>query len=299
MTISVGIAGWQYDDWRGAFYPPKLAQRRELEYASTHLSAIEINGSFYSLQRPESYTKWHDETPADFVFSVKAPRFITHIRKLVEIEVPLANFFASGLFRLGAKLGPILWQFAPNFKFDPAIFESFLALLPHDTESAQRLAQRHDAKVAGRAALEIVPGHPVRHAVEIRNHSFAVPDFVELLRRHSVALVIADSPGTWPYAEDLTADFVYMLMHGMSKLYADGYTDDALDRIAARVGIWANGKEPADAKRIAGPAPARPRDVYCYFDNDAKAHAPHDAMRLLDRLGLKRDLWEGTEHRPA
>ncbi len=290
MAIRIGIAGWQYDDWRGPFYPKGVPQRRELEFAAKRLASIEINGSFYSLQRPESYAKWHAETPDDFVFSIKGPRFITHIKRLVDIDKPLANFFASGLFNLREKLGPILWQFAPSYTFDPATFEAFLALLPHDTGAALALARQHDDHVAGRTALEIDGERPMRHAVEIRNRSFLAEPFIAMLRKHNVAIVIADSPGTWPYSEDLTADFAYLRMHGKNKLYDDGYTDVALGAIAPRLKLWASGAEPADAKRVGSAAPSRPRDIYCYFDNDAKAHSPLDAMRLMARLGLERNI---------
>lgn len=291
MTIRIGIAGWQYDDWRGPFYPNGVPQRRELEYASRRVSSIELNGSFYSLQKPASYAKWYAETPDDFVFSIKGPRFITHIKRLVDVDKPIANFFASGLFNLRGKLGPILWQFPPSYPFDPATFEAFLSLLPHDSDAALALARRHDDHVAGRTALEIDGTRPVRHAVEIRNKSFLNETFVAMLRRNNVAIVIADSPGTWPYSEDLTADFVYLRMHGKNKLYDDGYTDAALDGIASRVKIWAGGNEPVDAKRAGAPATPQPaRDVYCYFDNDAKAHSPLDAMRLMDKLGLTRNI---------
>jgi uncharacterized protein YecE (DUF72 family) len=292
MSLHIGIAGWQYQEWRGPFYPKGVPQRRELEYASRQLSAIEINGSFYSLQRPESYARWRAETPDDFVFSVKGPRFITHILRLAEVETPLANFFASGLFNLREKLGPILWQFAPSYAFDPAVFEAFLALLPHDTDAALALAKRHDDHVAGRTALVVDKNRAVRHAIEIRNKSFANEAFVALLRRHSVAIVVADSPGTWPYLEDVTADFVYMRMHGKKKLYESGYTEEALEQIAARIRAWRGGGEPADAKRLGGSVPeqAGGRDVYCYFDNDAKARAPLDAMRLMEKLGVARNL---------
>lgn len=293
MVIRIGIAGWQYDDWRGPFYPKGVPQRRELEYASRRVSSIELNGSFYSLQKPESYGRWYAQTPDDFMFSIKGPRFITHIKRLVEVDKPLANFFASGLFNLREKLGPILWQFPPSYTFDPPTFEAFLAMLPHDTDAGLALARGHDDHVAGRTALEIDTTRPMRHAVEIRNKSFLNEGFIAMLRQYKVAIVTADSPGTWPYSEDLTADFVYLRMHGKNKLYDDGYTDAALDAIAARIKIWSSGAEPDDAKRVSGPAqaqPQQPRDVHCYFDNDAKAHSPLDAMRLMGKLGLERNI---------
>lgn len=201
-----------------------MAQKRELQFASRAVNSIEINGSFYALQRPERYAQWYAETPVHFVFSVKAPRFITHIKRLRDIHKPLANFFASGVLELKEKLGPILWQFAPNFKFDAELFEAFLEQLPRDTEQAAALARQHDAHVNGHASLKASRKQPLRHAVEIRNESFIDPVFVRLLKRHNTALVIADTAGKWPYREDLTSDFVYLRLHGAEELYASGYT---------------------------------------------------------------------------
>jgi uncharacterized protein YecE (DUF72 family) len=281
----VGISGWRYEPWRGVFYPPGLPQREELAYASQRVSSIEINGSFYSMQRPEYYARWHDETPPGFVFSLKGPRFITHVRKLDDVGFALANLFASGLAMLRDKLGPILWQLPPGLPFDADLVEAFVAQLPHDTDQAAALAARHTDKMAGRAALDYGPRRPVRHAIEVRNHSFATPSFVSILRAHSIALVVGDTAGKWPYAEDVTADFVYLRLHGEEETYPDGYTDEALARWAARIGCWMQGREPVDARRIAAAdAPNTPRDVYCYFDNDQKALAPRDAQRLIARL---------------
>ena len=198
-TLHIGISGWRYVPWRGEFYPKGLAQKRELQFASRAVNSIEINGSFYALQRPERYAQWYSETPDDFVFSVKAPRFITHVRRLREIEKPLANFFASGVLELKEKLGPILWQFPPNFKFDPERFEHFLSLLPHDTAAAAALARQHDSHLHGHASLKAWRKKPLRHAVEVRNDTFIDPDFVRLLKRYNTALVIADTAGKWPY----------------------------------------------------------------------------------------------------
>ncbi len=212
--IRIGISGWRYPPWRrGAFYPQGLPQRRELAYAAGLFATIEINGTFYSLQRPERFAEWHAATPRGFVFAVKGGRFITHMKKLKDVEAPLANFFASGVLRLKEKLGPILWQFPPNLGFDEARFEAFFALLPRDTDAAARLARRHDHRVAGRAFFEAQPTRSIRHAVEIRHESFRTPRFVALLRRHRIALVFADAVG-WPYFEDVTADFLYLRFHG-------------------------------------------------------------------------------------
>ncbi len=296
-TIRIGISGWRYPPWRGVFYPEGLPQRQELAYASRVVSSIEINGSFYALQRPQSYANWYLDTPEDFVFSVKAPRFITHIRRLREVTVPLANFFASGLFELKEKLGPILWQFPPSFRFQPELFESFLAQLPHDTEQALTLAHGCDDQVSGRSCLSIDRKRRMRHAVEIRNESFVDEAFVTLLRRYKVALVVADTAGKWPYCEDVTGDFVYLRLHGDEVLYASGYTDEALDRWARRIDAWQGGSQPGDARCISDKAPVKrkSRDIYCYFDNDVKVRAPFDAARLRARLKLAAGLVEPGE----
>ena len=284
--IRIGISGWRYPPWRKVFYPDKLRQASELHFASRALPTIEINGTFYGLQRPPSFARWYEETPENFVFSVKAPRYVTHILKLEAVEKPIANFFASGLLLLKEKLGPILWQFPPSFRFDPKQFEHFLELLPHDTEAALKQAHGREAKMHGREHLAIDETRALRHAVEIRNKSFVDPAFVELLRAYQVALVVADTAGKWPYYEDVTADFIYMRLHGDEELYASGYTDAALDRWATRIRAWARGGQPQDAHLISATLPPsrKTRDVYCYFDNDIKVKAPFDARKLLQRL---------------
>jgi uncharacterized protein YecE (DUF72 family) len=283
-AIRIGISGWTYKGWRGRFYPKGLPQKRELAYAAGRFASIEINGTFYSLQRPESFAAWDAATPAGFVFALKGPRYITHFLRLKDVEAPLANFLASGPLRLGAKLGPMLWQFPPRMKFDAARLDAFLALLPRDTAAALELARRHDCRLDGRAWLAIDRKRRLRHAVEIRHDSFRDPAFVALLRRHRAALVVADTVD-WPLLMDVTADFVYVRLHGSQELYASGYDDPDLDVWAARVAAWARGREPADAVRVAGKAPVRAgRDVYLYFDNDAKVRAPVDAAQLASRL---------------
>jgi uncharacterized protein YecE (DUF72 family) len=289
-TIRIGISGWTYKGWRGRFYPKGLPQKRELAYAAARFASIEINGTFYGLQRPESFAAWDAETPDGFVFAVKGSRYITHFLRLKGVETPLANFLASGVLRLGRKLGPILWQLPPRTRFDAARLDAFLALLPRDTEAALALARRHDHRLDGRAWLAIDRNRPLRHALEIRHESFRDPAFIALLRRHKAALVVADAVD-WPLLMDLTADFVYVRLHGSEELYASGYDDAALDAWAARVAAWAEGRDPADATRAA--APTRPRragrDVYLYFDNDAKVRAPVDAQHLAQRFGLAHD----------
>jgi uncharacterized protein YecE (DUF72 family) len=267
--VRVGISGWSYAGWRGDFYPKGLVQRRELAYAAERLTSIEINGSFYSLQRPTSYATWREQTPDDFVFAVKGGRFITHLKKLAGVEVALANFFASGLLALGPKLGPVLWQLPPTLGFEPDRLEAFFAQLPRTTRQAAELARHHDAKLPDDRALTVAEeDFPLRHAMEVRHHGFATPEAVELLRAHDVAFVVADTAGRWPRVEEVTSDFVYVRLHGDEELYASGYTSEALDRWAEKVRGWAAGG----------------LDVFVYFDNDAKGYAPHDAMALLERV---------------
>jgi len=285
--IHIGISGWRYAPWRGDFYPEGLLQRRELEYASRAVSSIEINGSFYALQTPERFAGWYAQTPDDFVFSVKAPRYITHVRRLREIAEPLANFFASGPLQLGEKLGPFLWQFPPSFKFDQGLFSELFEQLPRTIGQAYHCALR-SKRFADPQRPSLKADTALRHAVEIRHASFMQDDFIELLRQHGIALVVADTAGKWPLLEELTADFMYLRLHGDKELYASGYDEQALDQWEQRIRSWHQGRQPADARRISqGPEPSRKsRAVYCYFDNDLKVRAPYDARRLLEKLGL-------------
>jgi len=294
-TIRIGISGWRYSPWRGPFYPRGLPQRAELSFASRRFATIEINGSFYSLQRPESYAQWYAETPEGFVFSLKGGRYITHMLRLRNIEEPLANYFASGVFNLREKLGPILWQFPPNFKYDRERLARFFRLLPRDTEAAVALARKRSAWMKGRVRLGIDARRPLRHAIEVRHESFLEPSFIDLLREERIALVIAETAGQWPMAHDVTADFIYMRLHGDKELYRSGYSDRALARWAQRIQAWHEGREPVSAQKISARAPpARgPRDVYCYFDNtDVKLRAPIDAQSLMRKLGTA---WPGDE----
>lgn len=286
--VYIGISGWRYPPWRGVFYPPGLAQHRELEFASHAVPTIELNGSFYSLQRPSSYAAWYDATPPGFIFAHKGNRYITHVLRLKDgVERALANVFASGLLRLGEKLGPILWQFPPSFRYDAERLAHFFSLLPGDMAQAQELAKGHDPRLRGSVDLRVEHNHRLRHAMEIRNDSFADEGFIALLRKHKVALVVADTAHKWPDYEDVTADFMYLRLHGAEELYASGYTEEALQRWAARIRAWSGGSQPDDAKLVSGkPPPKRARrDVYCYFDNDVKVRAPFDAQRLREILG--------------
>ncbi|MGZ4437046.1 MAG: DUF72 domain-containing protein [Nocardioidaceae bacterium] len=268
--IRVGISGWTYAGWRGDFYPTGLAHRRELAYAADRLGSIEVNGSFYSLQRPSSYAAWAEQTPDDFVFAVKGGRFITHLKRLVGVETALANFFASGLLALGPKLGPVLWQLPENLTFEAGKLDAFLALLPRTTSEAATLAARHDEKVPDDRALTRADAErPLRHALEFRSTTFATDAAYEILREHGVACVLADTAGRWPKVEQDTADFRYVRLHGDRELYASGYGARALDGWARRMLAWQRSGQ----------------DVFAYFDNDAKGHAPHDAEALIARLG--------------
>ncbi|MEX1181900.1 MAG: DUF72 domain-containing protein [Gemmatimonadota bacterium] len=290
-SIFVGISGWTYAGWRGPFYPDDVPHSRELEFASRQFNAIEINGTFYSLQRPHNFADWRDRTPDDFCFAVKGSQFITHMKQLRDAERPLANFFASGVLRLEEKLGPILWQFSDRMRYDRERFERFLELLPKSERSASRLARRHDARVTGRSSFHTSSDRRIRHAFEVRNPTFFNDDFLGLLRAHEAALVFSDAAADWPYAEDVTADFVYLRLHGAEELYASGYTTPALGDWADRVRAWSAGREPANAHRVGAPAPATQRghdgrDAFVFFDNDAKVHAPFDAFELADRLDI-------------
>jgi uncharacterized protein YecE (DUF72 family) len=267
------------------FYPEKLPQRRELEFASRQFDTIELNGSFYSLQRPESFSQWHTETPLDFTFAIKGSRYITHMLRLRNVEGALANFFAQGLLRFESKLGPILWQLPPNFQFDPERLEQFLALLPRTRKQAAELARNHDERLDQRSWYQVRHDAALRHALEIRHESFVNEQFIKLLRRHGVGLVVADTV-EWPLLMDLTSSFVYCRLHGSEELYASGYDAEALDTWARRIVTWASGGEVYDGRRASAyDAPRRKRrDVFVYFDNDMKVRAPFDALQLRDRV---------------
>jgi uncharacterized protein YecE (DUF72 family) len=293
METRIGISGWRYAPWRGVFYPKKMAQRLELHYASRALNSIEINGSFYSLQRPESYQNWYSETPEDFVFSVKGNRYITHIRRLKDVTPLLANFFGSGVLHLREKLGPILWQLPPSFRYDEERLAKFFSQLPRTFPAAAKLASAADRVEPD--LPEPLPRWRIRHALEVRHHSFETPEFVELARRHDVAIVFADTAGKWPYFEDLTSDFVYARLHGEIELYKSGYGDDSLRWWARRIRLWQAGRQPGDALTVSSgkPLPGK-RDIYIYFDNDVKVRAPFDAARLYQMLTSKN--WERSVH---
>ena len=267
--VWIGISGYDYKGWRGVFYPQALPARRWLGFASRQFASIELNGTFYSLKSPAVFERWAAEVPdRDFVFAIKGGRFITHNLKLRRSEAALGNFFASGVLALGRRTGPFLWQLPGTYRFEADRLEQFLPLLPRDSTAGERVARGHDGRLKRGLLLEAAEHVPYRHAFEVRHPTYFAPEFYELLERHGVALVLADTAGRWPYAEELTADFVYIRLHGSQVLYASGYTDEELDWWAERIRRWSRGG----------------RDVYVYFDNDAKVHAPFDALRLAERV---------------
>lgn len=269
--VRVGISGWRYAPWRGEFYPPGLPQRRELEYAAQRVRTVEINGSFYSLQRPSSYRAWSAATPEDFVFSVKGSRFITHMKKLRDVETALANFFASGLLALGPKLGPVLWQLAPRHRYDAAQLDDFLGRLPPTQGAAVEVARAHDDRLREPAHLDVAePDRALEHVLEVRHPTFADnEELLRLLRRHGVGIVIADAAGLWPSYDAVTSPVAYVRLHGDTELYVSGYGEEALQDWAERIRRW-----------------RQEATVYVYFDNDVKVHAPRDAIRLAEILGV-------------
>ena len=258
--IRIGVGGWTYEPWRGTFYPDGLAQKRELEYASRKLTSIEINGTYYGSQKPASFVKWHDETPDDFIFAVKGPRFATNRRNLSESASSVERFFTSGVMELKDKLGPINWQFLPTKKFDPEDFENFLKLLP-----------------------QAVDGRAVRHAVEVRHESFATPDFVSLARKHQVAIVIAGD-SDYPEIADITAPFVYARIMGTQDAEPNGYSSKALDAWTERARQWASGTASADVETGALRQSSKAgRDVFLYVISGFKERNPAAAMALIER----------------
>jgi uncharacterized protein YecE (DUF72 family) len=281
VTVRIGISGWRYARWRGVFYPEDLRQKDELTFAARKFPSIEVNGTFYSLQNPTLFGRWSDETPDDFVFALKGPRYVTHMLKLKNAKPALANFFASGVLRLGRKLGPILWQLPPNLSFDAERLAAFFAILPRDTEEAARLGRAHNGKLKSRAWLRTAGKRNIRHALEVRHDSFKTPAFVDLLREYDIALVCADAV-EWPLLTDVTSDFIYCRLHGSQELYASGYDDAALSAWAKRISAWAEGSDAEGPRASKMRAPRRKaRDVYVYFDNDAKVRAPFDALALI------------------
>lgn len=288
MDIRIGISGWVYPAWRGVFYPKDLAQKKELFFASRHLNSIEINGSFYSYQKPSTYQHWFSQTPENFVFALKGPQYITHVLRLKDPQQSLANFFASGVLYLKEKLGHILWQLPPNFLCDFERLEEFFKLLPKSFSAATSLA-KESARFTEEYGKEFLKDpRPLRHCLEVRHHSFENPEFIDLLRRYNIALVFADTAGKWPYMEDLTSDFIYLRLHGDEELYASGYDDATLHWWADRINTWAQKKQPSDALTMSLEShPIKTDIIFAYFDNDLKVKSPQDAQTLMSFLQIK------------
>lgn len=263
--VRIGISGYDYKPWRARFYPPDLPARRWLEYASRRFDSVELNGTFYSLKSPPVFERWAAEVPDDFVFAVKGGRFITHNLKLRNATASLGNFFASGVLALGHKTGPFLWQLPGTYRFEAERLDAFMRMLPRSAREAEAVAREHDGRLRRGALVEAPVDVPYRHAFEVRHPTYFTSEFYDLLRSHACSFVIADTAGKFPYAEEVTADFVYVRLHGSEVLYASGYTDAELDVWAGKIDAW----------RGEG------LDVYVYFDNDAKVHAPFDALRLI------------------
>lgn len=280
----IGTSGYVYPAWKGRFYPADLPASRQLEFASRAFQSIEINRSFYALLTPAACLAWHRSTPRGFVFALKGSSFITHSKKLRDVEQPLANFFASGPLALADKLGPIVWQLPKTQKLDAERLDAFLRLLPRSLAAAAALARGHDQRVKRGAFLEVVRDRPLRHVLEPRHESFLSDECLAILREHKIALAVTDSPD-WPRAEEPTSDFMYLRLHGSQRLYASQYTDRELSRWAEHVRAYRAGQLPRDRLAAGSRRPsARRRDVYVYFDNDAQAYAAHDALRLIARV---------------
>lgn len=269
----IGISGYDYASWRGRWYPTELPKRRWLEFASRRLNSIELNGTFYSLKSPAVFERWLAEVPArGFTFAVKGGRFLTHNLKLRNAEASLGNFFASGVLALGRRTGPFLWQLPATYRFDAERLDSFMRLLPRDSREGEAVALQHDDRLRRGALVDAPVRVRYRHAFEVRHPSYFHDEFYAILREHGCGFVIADTAGRFETADEVTADFVYVRLHGSTELYASGYTDAELDAWARRIARW---------RSVRGGA----LDVYVYFDNDARGHAPFDAERLAARVG--------------
>ena len=270
----IGISGYDYKPWRGVFYPDGLPAREWLRFASRTFNSIELNGTFYSLKSPSVFERWLAEAPAtDFLFAVKGGRFITHNLKLRRSETALGNFFASGVLALGERTGPFLWQLPATYRFEADRLDQFMGILPRDSTEGEAVAREHDERLRRGALVDAAARVPYRHAFEVRHPSYFHPEFYDLLRAHGCGMVVADSAGKFPMSEEVTAPFVYVRLHGSEQLYVSRYSDEELDEWAGKIERW---RSPA----------AGGRDVYVYFDNDAKVHAPRDAIRLMERLGM-------------
>lgn len=282
--IRIGTSGWNYSEWRGPFYPEDLPKSHELRYVGERFGTVEVNATFYSLAKPSTFRRWYEAMPDDGVVALKGSRFITHNKKLNDVDGPLANFFASGVLELEDKLGPILWQLPDTVSVDAERIDRFLAVLPHDTESLAALASNHDDRVP-EASLRLDGNHRVRHVLEVRHRDHLTERVAGIARTHGVALAFSHS-SEWDYTEEITGGFVYLRLHGPGRVYSSSYGEDGLRRWADRIGLWRAGEEPPDARRLTNrqPPARKERDVYVYFDNDGGGHAPREALRLTELL---------------
>lgn len=269
----VGTSGYDYRTWRGSFYPPDVPRRHWLAFASRVFNSIELNGTFYSLKSPAVFQRWASEVPdRGFVFAIKGGRFITHNLKLRNCETALGNFFASGILSLGRKTGPFLWQLPATYRFEAERLDSFIRSLPRSSTEAEAVARQHDHRLERGALVDAAESVRYRHAFEVRHPSYFCGEFYELLRAHDCALVVADTAGKFAYSEAITTDFVYVRLHGSTAIYASDYDDAELESWSSKIRRWMRG--------------GNGRAAYVYFDNDAKVHAPHNAMQLAGLLGL-------------
>ncbi|HEY0706234.1 MAG TPA: DUF72 domain-containing protein [Polyangia bacterium] len=284
-TIRIGTSGWAYKGWRGRFYPKGLVQAKELAYIAASLPTVEVNGTFYSLTTPAACERWRAQVPPDFSFAVKGSRYLTHMLKLGNFAGALANFFASGILRLGAQMTCVLWQLPPMLSFRRDKVLPFFEALPRDLAAAERWARRHDERLDGRAAVTVPDGRhqALRHAVEVRHPSWLEDEALRLLEDQGLALVAADTAGRFPFSLQRTADFAYVRLHGSQKLYSSQYTDPELADWSVTLSGWAN----------AG------ADVYVYFDNDAEAFAPVDAIRLQAAIAALKPVTPSKRRRSA
>lgn len=286
----IGTSGWAYNAWKNNFFPDKLPARAYLSFTSRVFNSIEIDATFYRMQTPERYQSWYDATPEGFLFAIKGSRYITHMLRLKNCASALGNFFASGVLALQEKTGPFLWQFPAHMKLDMKRFEAFAKLLPRDFNAARELARGHNSKLPQKAYLKVKENYPMVHAFELRSDTFFNRDFLAMLRAYNIATVMVSSPKDWPLFTDVTANFLYIRMHGEKRLYAGSYGEAALKEWKHRISFWQKGRTPPDMEHY---LPADPhknmRPFFMYFDNTGKSEAPHDALRFMKMVGAK---WE-------
>lgn len=293
--MRIGTSGWAYDSWRKDFFPAKTPRSEFLAYASRVFNSIEIDSTFYGTQPVSRYQNWYESTPDGFLFAIKGSRYITHMLKLKNCEHAVGNFFASGVLALREKLGPVLWQFSAKMPLDFDRFETFAKMLPRDLNEARELGLRHDKKLRRKPYLTVKENLPLRHAFELRNDKFFDKDFLVMLREYNIATVMASTAEKWPLFTDVTANFIYVRMHGEHQLYSGSYNQKTLDKWKHHISFWQKGCTPPELKHYLPAAPdKRLRPIFMYFDNTEKAQAPVDALRFMKMMGVK---WS-PEHTP-